>query len=169
VARTVSPTSNAPSASSTASRSATTPAGGRSRSRTHGPPDDHSAWSGSPGRCRDHRAGRPGHTARDPPRGRRRLHPLPHRPRGPPALRHRAGLRLGPNATGAIEGVCRHTIADRLAITGSRWGPDSSEAILKLRALKDNGDLEEYRRHHLAREHERLCPTPGPHDYRLTA
>ncbi|MFC9616417.1 hypothetical protein [Streptomyces sp. NPDC056938] len=74
-----------------------------------------------------------------------------------------------PIATGAIEGVCRHIIADGLAITGSRWGLDSSEAILKFRAVKDKGDLEEYGRHHLAREHERLCPTPGPHGYRLTA
>jgi len=74
-----------------------------------------------------------------------------------------------PIATGAIEGACRHIIADRLAITGSRWGLDGSEAILKLRALKDNGDFEEYWRHHLAREHERLYPTPDRHDYRLMA
>ncbi|GAA2644534.1 ISKra4 family transposase [Streptomyces vastus] len=74
-----------------------------------------------------------------------------------------------PIATGPIEGACRHIIADRLAITGSRWGLDGSEAILKLRALKDNGNFEEYWRHHLAREHERLYPTPDRHDYRLTA
>ncbi|RPE26674.1 hypothetical protein EDD90_10969 [Streptomyces sp. Ag109_O5-1] len=74
-----------------------------------------------------------------------------------------------PIATGPIEGACRHIIADRLAITGSRWGLAGSEAILKLRALKDNGDFEEYWRHHLAREHERLYPTPDRHDHRLTA
>ncbi|MEV7394728.1 ISKra4 family transposase [Streptomyces sp. NPDC091215] len=73
-----------------------------------------------------------------------------------------------PIATGAIEGACRHVIADRLAITGSRWGLAGSEAVLKLRALKENGDFEEYWRHHLAHEHERLYPTPGRHDSGLT-
>ena len=60
-------------------------------------------------------------------------------------------------------------MADRLAINGSRSGLPGSEAILKLRALKDNGDVEEYWRHHLARDHERLYPTPDRHDYRLRA
>ncbi|MFI5987906.1 ISKra4 family transposase, partial [Streptomyces sp. NPDC051555] len=74
-----------------------------------------------------------------------------------------------PIATGAIEGACRHLIGDRLEITGARWGLDGAEAILKLRALKDNGDFQAYWRHHLAREHERLYPTPDQHDYDLTA
>lgn len=56
-----------------------------------------------------------------------------------------------------------------LSPAGARWGLARSEAILELRALKDNGDFEEYWRHHLAREHERLYPTPDRHDHRLTA
>lgn len=74
-----------------------------------------------------------------------------------------------PIATGAIEGACRHLIGDRLEITGARWGLTGAEAVLKLRALNDNGDFEEYWRHHLAREHERLYPAPDQHDYGLTA
>jgi hypothetical protein len=74
-----------------------------------------------------------------------------------------------PIATGAIEGACRHLIGDRLEITGARWGLDGAEAVLKLRALKDNGDFETYWRYHLTQEHERLYPTPGQRDYYLTA
>jgi hypothetical protein len=44
-------------------------------------------------------------------------------------------------ATGAIEGACRHLIGDRLDITGARWGLHGAEAVLKLRALLDNGDF----------------------------
>ncbi|MFI5868424.1 ISKra4 family transposase [Streptomyces sp. NPDC051546] len=85
-------------------------------------------------------------------------------------LHYDTALAAGwPIATGAIEGACRHLIGDRLEITGARWGLTGAEAVLKLRALNDNGDLEEYWRYHLAREHERLYPTPDQHNYHLTA
>ncbi|SFM55532.1 hypothetical protein SAMN04487980_1002364 [Streptomyces sp. cf124] len=74
-----------------------------------------------------------------------------------------------PIATGAIEGACRHLIGDRLDITGARWGLAGAEAVLKLRALNDNGDFDEYWTFHLAREHERLYPAPDQHNYQLTA
>ncbi|MFG2961633.1 ISKra4 family transposase [Streptomyces sp. NPDC048291] len=74
-----------------------------------------------------------------------------------------------PIATGPIEGACRHLIGDRLEITGARWGLDGAEAVLKLRAVKDNGDLDAYLTFHLAREHERLYPAPDQHNYDLTA
>lgn len=35
-------------------------------------------------------------------------------------------------------------IGDRLDIIGSRWGLDGAEAVLKLRALIDNGDFDTY-------------------------
>lgn len=35
-----------------------------------------------------------------------------------------------PIATGAIEGACRHLIADRLDTTGARWGLAGAEAVL---------------------------------------
>jgi len=40
-----------------------------------------------------------------------------------------------------VEGACRHFIKDRTDITGARWGLAGAEAILKLRALKTNGDF----------------------------
>lgn len=49
-----------------------------------------------------------------------------------------------PIASGIIEGACRHLINDRFDITGARWGLRSAEAILKLRAIKSSGDLEDY-------------------------
>jgi hypothetical protein len=48
-------------------------------------------------------------------------------------LRYDQALAAGwPIATGIIEGACRHLIADRLDISGARWGLDGAEAILTL-------------------------------------
>jgi hypothetical protein len=74
-----------------------------------------------------------------------------------------------PIATGAVEGACRHLIADRLDITGARWGLSGAEAVLRLRAVVSNGDLAPYWRYHAAREHQRLYPTPDQRNYTLTA
>ncbi len=41
-------------------------------------------------------------------------------------------------------------------ITGARWGLDGAEAILKLRALISNGDLDEYWAFQLRQEHQRV-------------
>jgi len=49
-----------------------------------------------------------------------------------------------PIASGIIEGACRHLINDRFDITGARWGLRSAEAVLKLRAIKSSGDLDDY-------------------------
>ncbi len=43
-----------------------------------------------------------------------------------------------------IEGACRHLIGDRLDISGARWGLDGAEAVLKLRAVRTNGDFDRY-------------------------
>jgi hypothetical protein len=61
-----------------------------------------------------------------------------------------------PIATGIIEGACRHLVKDRMDITGARWGLPGAEAILKLRALRSNGDLTAYMRYHLEQEHRRV-------------
>ena len=72
-------------------------------------------------------------------------------------LRYDAALAKGwPIATGIIEGACRHLVKDRMDITGARWGLEGAEAVLKLRAITANGDLDAYRRFHLRREHERI-------------
>lgn len=49
-----------------------------------------------------------------------------------------------PIATGIIEGACCHLIGGRLDITGARWDLAGAEAILKLRALHSNGDIDAY-------------------------
>ena len=41
-------------------------------------------------------------------------------------------------------------------LTGARWGLHGAEAILKLRALRSNGDFDDYWNFHLAREHQRV-------------
>lgn len=72
-------------------------------------------------------------------------------------LHYEHALAAGwPIATGVIEGACRHLIADRLDITGARWGLAGAEALLKLRALNSNGDFDAYWRYHLTREHHRV-------------
>ena len=40
-------------------------------------------------------------------------------------------------------------------ITGARWGVQTAEAILKLRALHANGDFDAYWNHHLHQERQR--------------
>jgi hypothetical protein len=60
-----------------------------------------------------------------------------------------------PIATGAVEGAARHLIADRLDITGARWGLAGAEAVLTLRALIDNHDFDEYWRFHTAQQFAR--------------
>lgn len=85
-------------------------------------------------------------------------------------LHYDTALAAGwPIATGAVEGACRHLIADRLDITGARWGLNGAEAILQLRALITNGDFEDYWNFHAAREHQRLYPSPDQQEYNLTA
>ena len=70
-----------------------------------------------------------------------------------PYLDYRTALANGaPIATGIIEGACRHLVKDRLDITGARWGLAGAEAILKLRAIKANGDFDQYWDYHLAQE-----------------
>jgi hypothetical protein len=61
-----------------------------------------------------------------------------------------------PIATGVIEGAARHLVKDRMDITGARWGLAGAEAVLRLRALVTNGDLEAYWAFHQQQEHERI-------------
>ncbi len=76
-----------------------------------------------------------------------------------PHLDYPAALAAGwPIATGVIEGACRHLVKDRMDITGARWGVQTAEAILQLRAITANGDFDAYWDFHLAREHERNHP-----------
>lgn len=60
-----------------------------------------------------------------------------------------------PIATGVIEGACRTLINDRLDITGARWSLDGAEAVLKLRALVQSRDFDDYWGFHTEREYHR--------------
>jgi hypothetical protein len=61
-----------------------------------------------------------------------------------------------PIATGVIEGACRHLVKDRMDLTGARWGLESAEAVLKLRALITNNDFDQYWSFHLSQERRRV-------------
>jgi hypothetical protein len=85
-------------------------------------------------------------------------------------LRYDQALAQGwPIATGIIEGACRHIIADRLCLSGARWGLDGAEAVLTLRAVISNGDFTQYWDFHLAQEHQRLYPGTIQGQYTLCA
>ncbi len=87
-----------------------------------------------------------------------------------PCLDYATALAKGwPIATGVIEGACRHLVADRMAITGARWGLEGAEAVLKLRAVLANGDFGQYWRYHLRREHERIHHARYRESYVLAA
>jgi hypothetical protein len=74
-----------------------------------------------------------------------------------PYLDYPTAVKEGwPIATGIIEGACRHLVKDRMDITGARWGLAGAEAILKLRAIKANGDFDAYWRFHLTQEHHHV-------------
>lgn len=72
-------------------------------------------------------------------------------------LDYPAALAAGwPIATGVIEGTCRYLVADRMDITGARWSVDGAEAVLKLRAVRCNGDFDAYWRFHQDQERRRV-------------
>ncbi len=74
-----------------------------------------------------------------------------------PYLDYPKALAAGwPIATGVIEGAVRHVVRDRMDVTGARWSVDGAEAVLKLRAVRTNGDWDAYWRHHLAQERKRI-------------
>jgi hypothetical protein len=70
-----------------------------------------------------------------------------------PYLRYDLHLADGlPIASGVIEGACRHLVADRMDLTGARWGVEGAEAVLRLRALRASGDFDDYWRFHEVQE-----------------
>ena len=86
-----------------------------------------------------------------------------------PYLGYPAALAAGwPISAGVIEGACRHLVKDRTDITGARRSTEGAEAILKLRAIRANGDWDEYRHWHLHQEHQRTHRNHR-HCYQLAA
>jgi hypothetical protein len=73
-----------------------------------------------------------------------------------PWMDYPAALAEGwPIATGVIEGACRHLVADRMGITGARWGLEGAQAMLWLRAICASGDTGAYWDWHITQEHQR--------------
>ena len=66
----------------------------------------------------------------------------------------------------AVE-ACHRYLTDHLDITGARWGLHGAEAVLRLRTVVSNGDLDPCWRFHTAREHQRLYPTSDQDEYEL--
>jgi hypothetical protein len=67
-----------------------------------------------------------------------------------------------PIATGVIEGACKNLVCDRMDVSGAHWGLAGAGHILDLRALAITDSLNEYRNHHLARQHARQYPQHTP-------
>jgi hypothetical protein len=66
-----------------------------------------------------------------------------------PAYQQAIRAVLGINASSAL----------RMDLTGARWGLHGAEAVLKLRALRCNGDFETYWRYYLDQEQRRVHQT----------
>jgi len=58
-----------------------------------------------------------------------------------------------PIATGIIEGACRHLVGRRME--PGLWSLGGAEAVLRLRALRQSGDFDEYWEYHEQREFKR--------------
>ena len=71
-----------------------------------------------------------------------------------------------PIASGVIEGACRHFVKDRCELSGMRWLQSGAENLLRLRAVSENDDWEDYHLYRKQQRHLRLygtrivCPVP---------
>lgn len=61
-----------------------------------------------------------------------------------------------PIASGVIEGACRHLVKDRCELSGMRWSQDGAENLLRLRAVAENDDWDEYHVYRKQQRHLRL-------------
>jgi hypothetical protein len=68
-----------------------------------------------------------------------------------------------PSANGAVEGVCKSLIKDRMERSGMRWTEAMAEAIVKLRAIYLSGDFDQYSHFHIKRTRSGSTrPADGP-------
>jgi hypothetical protein len=61
-----------------------------------------------------------------------------------------------PIASGVIEGACRHLVKDRCELSGMRWSQSGAENLLRLRAVAENNDWDEYHAYRKQQRHLRL-------------
>ncbi len=72
-------------------------------------------------------------------------------------------LQLGwPIASGVIEGACRHFVKDRCELSGMRWERTGVESLLRVRAVAENGDWDDYHLFRKRQRHMRLYSSPYP-------
>jgi hypothetical protein len=67
-----------------------------------------------------------------------------------------------PIASGVIEGACRHFVKDRFELSGMRWEQSGAENLLRLRAVAENGDWDDYHLFRHQQRHQRLYNSPLP-------
>jgi hypothetical protein len=72
-----------------------------------------------------------------------------------------------PIASGVIEGACRHRVKDRFELSGMRWTQTGAENLLRLRAVSENGDWDDYHQFRKQRRHLRLYASPFPAQHGL--
>jgi hypothetical protein len=65
-----------------------------------------------------------------------------------------------PIASGVIEGACRHFVKDRCELSGMRWLQTGAENLLRLRAVAENEDWDDYHTYRKQRRHCRLYASP---------
>lgn len=61
-----------------------------------------------------------------------------------------------PIASGVIEGACRHLVKDRCELSGMRWSQSGAENLLRLRAVAENHDWDDYHTYRKLQRHARL-------------
>jgi hypothetical protein len=80
-----------------------------------------------------------------------------------PYMDYPSYLQLGwPIASGVIEGACRHFVKDRCELSGMRWERTGVESLLRLRAVAENGDWDDYHHFRKRQRHMRLYNSPYP-------
>ena len=63
-----------------------------------------------------------------------------------------------PVATGLVEGVCNSLVNNRMEQSGMRWSFEGAEAMLQQRAVKSNGDWNDFWSYRIECERDRLYP-----------
>jgi hypothetical protein len=63
-----------------------------------------------------------------------------------------------PIATGVIEGACRHFVKDRMERAGMRWSVYGAQAMLNLRSVNLNGNLDEFNQYRIKQQAKKLYP-----------
>ena len=85
-----------------------------------------------------------------------------------PYMDYHTYLKRGwPIASGVIEGACRHFVKDRCELSGMRWTQTGVENLLRLRAVAENGDWDEYHQFRKHQRHTRLYDQPYPEQLTL--